>query len=126
MTPDERLIQISQDFDQWRLTRPHRNAETPPALRQAALSLLPEFPVPRVAKSLGISANSLYLWRKPAPQAKSKPKAKPATFVQLPAASSPAEPARSLSLQIAQDLQLTLHGELSAQYLAQLIAGLRP
>lgn len=124
MTPEERLDQVRQDVEQWRLTQPRRNAAFPADLRQAALRLLADFPVSRVARALGIGSSSIYLWRKPAAKSTPQSKVKPAAFIQIPAA-FPAEPARTLSFQVAQDVQLTLQGELPAEYVVQLVTGLR-
>lgn len=117
MSTDD-LTRASQAFAHWRQTRTHNGEHTPAHLRQMAVDLMDHYPSNRICKRLGLSGSNLYRW------SRQPPREPTASFVPLPNVPA-SEPGLALSLSLADDLKLTLQGDISAIFVAQLVEAIR-
>lgn len=129
MDLQHQISQLADDYRAWLSSRPHRNSQTPAALKQRILDLSPHFPRDDFAKRIGMNPGTLSLWQNQQGHRTPETQSDPFVLINEPAEAldlTPIHQSRSqLTLTNASGASLSWTGDISPEQLAVLVEVLR-
>ena len=129
MDLQHQISQLADDYRAWLECRPHRNSQTPTALKQRILALSPHFSHREFAQSIGINPGTLSLWQSQQEHRMVDAQSEPFVLINESTENSDFspthQPTSQLTLTNASGVSLSWTGDISPEQLAVLVEVLR-